>query len=74
MVDLTGAQAASLRVGDTVQIVHDVQGPQSSDQAWSSKAEGEDVYENELIRTKVESQARIPLVDRTGLSFQAQLQ
>jgi hypothetical protein len=59
IVDLTGAQAASLRVGDTVQIVHDVQGPQSSDQAWSSKAEGEDVYENELIRTKVERQARI---------------
>jgi len=68
MVDLTGAQAASLRVGDTVQIVHDVEARQSSDQAWSSKAEGEDVYENESIRTKIESQARILLVDRTGLS------
>jgi Tfp pilus assembly protein FimT len=68
MVDLTGAQAASLRVGDTVQIVHDVEGRQSSDQTWSSKAEGEDVYENESIRTKDESQARILLVDRTGLS------
>jgi hypothetical protein len=26
IVDVTGAQAASLRVGDTVQIVHDVEG------------------------------------------------
>ena len=68
IVDATGAQAASLRVGDTVQIVHDVEGRQSNDQSWSSKAEGEDIYENESIRTAVESQARLLLVDRTGLS------
>ena len=68
IVDTTGAQAASLRVGDTVQIVHDVEGRQSNDQSWSSKAEGEDIYENESIRTAVESQARLLLVDRTGLS------
>jgi Tfp pilus assembly protein FimT len=68
IVDVTGAQAASLRVGDTVQIVHDVEGLQFGDQAWDSKAEGDHVYENEFIRTKVESQARILLVDRTGLS------
>jgi Tfp pilus assembly protein FimT len=65
---VTAAQAASLRVGDTVQIVHDVEGLRSNDRAWSTKAEGEDVYENESIRTKDESQARILLVDRTGLS------
>ncbi|MEH2488916.1 FecR domain-containing protein [Bradyrhizobium sp. AZCC 2230] len=68
IVDLTGAQAASLRVGDAVQIVHDVTGRQSTEQAWGSKAEGDDVYENEFIRTAVESQARILLVDRTALS------
>jgi Tfp pilus assembly protein FimT len=68
IVDVTGAQAASLRVGDTVQIVHDVEGRQSGDKAWGSKAEGDYVYENEFIRTEVESQARIVLVDRTGLS------
>jgi hypothetical protein len=68
MVDLTGAQAASLRVGDTVQVVHDVESRQSGDKAWGSKAEGDDVYENEFIRTEVESQARLVLIDRTGLS------
>jgi hypothetical protein len=68
IVGVTGAQAASLRVGDAVQIVHDVEGRQSGDKAWGSKAEGDDVYENEFIRTEVESQARLVLVDRTGLS------
>ena len=66
IVDVTGAQAASLRVGDAVQIVHDVKGRQSGDKAWGSKAEGDDVYENEFIRTEVESQARIVLIDRTA--------
>ena len=47
--------------------MHDVAGRQSNEQAWGSKAEGDDVYENEFIRTALESQARILLVDRTGL-------
>jgi FecR-like protein len=68
IVGASGAQAASLRVGDTVQIVHDVEGRQSNDQSWGSKAEGDNIYENEFIRTKVESQARLLLVDRTGLA------
>jgi hypothetical protein len=68
IVDVAGAQAASLRVGDTVQVVHDVESRQSGDKAWGSKAEGDDVYENEFIRTQVESQVRLVLVDRTGLS------
>jgi FecR protein len=68
VVAITGAQAASLRVGDTVQVVHNVEGLQSTDQSWSSKAEGDNIYENEFIRTKIESQARLLLVDRTGLS------
>jgi Tfp pilus assembly protein FimT len=68
IADVTGAQAASLRVGDTVQIVHDVEGRQPNDQAWGSKGEGDHVYENEFIRTAVASEARIVLVDRTGLS------
>jgi hypothetical protein len=68
IVEVTGAQAASLRVGDAVQIVHDVAGRQSTEQAWGSKAEGDDVYENEFIRTAIQSQARILLIDRTALS------
>jgi FecR-like protein len=68
IVVATGAQAASLRVGDAVQIVHEVSGRQSNDQSWGSKAEGDDVYENEYIRTAVESQARFLLVDRTALA------
>jgi hypothetical protein len=67
IVDVSAAQAASLRVGDAVQIVHDVASRQSNDQPWGSKAEGDDVYENEFIRTAVESQARFLLVDRTAL-------
>jgi FecR protein len=68
IVVATGAQAASLRVGDAVQIVREVSGRQSNDQSWGSKAEGDDVYENEYIRTAVESQARFLLVDRTALA------
>jgi hypothetical protein len=68
IVDVSAAQAASLRVGDAVQIVHDVASRPSNDQPWGSKAEGDDVYENEFIRTAVESQARFLLVDRTALS------
>jgi Tfp pilus assembly protein FimT len=68
IVDVTGTQAASLRVGDAVQIVHDVESQQSGDHSWGAKAVGEGVYENESIRTEVESQASIVLVDRTGLS------
>lgn len=68
IVDQCGARAASLRVGDTVQVVHDVESRQLGDKTWGSKAEGDDVYENEFIRTEVESQARLVLVDRTGLS------
>jgi Tfp pilus assembly protein FimT len=68
IADITGAHAASVRVGDAVQVVHDVAGRQSNEQTWGSKAEGDDVYENEFIRTAVDSQARILLVDRTGLS------
>jgi FecR protein len=67
-VDVSGVQAASLRVGDAVQIVHDVESRRSNEQPWDSKGEGDHVYESEFIRTAVESQARLLLIDRTGLS------
>jgi hypothetical protein len=67
IVDLTVAQVQSLWVGDTAQIVHDVEGRQFGDQAWGAKPEGDDVNENEFIRTEVESQARIVLFGRTDL-------
>ena len=65
---VSAAQAASLRVGDAVQIVHDVESRRSNEQPWDSKGEGDHVYESEFIRTALESQARILLIDRTGLS------
>ena len=68
IVDISAVRAASLRVGDAVQIVHDVESRRSNEQPWGSKGEGDHVYESEFIRTAVESQARILLVDRTGLS------
>ena len=68
IVDVSAARAASLRVGDAVQIVHEVESRRSNEQPWGSKGEGDHVYESEFIRTAVESQAKILLVDRTGLS------
>jgi hypothetical protein len=67
-VAATGAPATGLRIGAAVQIVHDVAGRQSNDQTLGSKAEVDDVYENEYTGTAVESQARFLLVNRTALS------
>ena len=65
----TVAQAASVRAGDAVQIVHDVKGRQAGNQDWDAKSKGDDVYENEVIRSAVESEAKIYLLDRTALSM-----
>ena len=65
----TVAQAASVRAGDAVQIVHDVRGRQAGNQDWDAKSKGDDVYENEVIRSAVESEAKIYLLDRTALSM-----
>ena len=65
----TVAQAASVRAGDAVQIVHDVRGRQAGNQGWDAKSKGDDVYENEVIRSAVESEAKIYLLDRTALSM-----
>ena len=65
----TVAQAASVRAGDAVQIVHDVRGRQAGNQGWDAKSKGDDVYENEVIRSAVESEAKIYLIDRTALTM-----
>jgi hypothetical protein len=65
----TIAQAASVRAGDAVEIVHDVRGRQAGNQGWDAKSKGDDVYENEAIRSAVESEAKIYLLDRTALSM-----
>jgi len=65
----TVAQAASVRAGDAVQIVHDVKGRQAGNQGWDAKSKGDDVYENEVIRSEVDSEAKIYLIDRTALSM-----
>ena len=69
IVNVTEAQAATVRAGDAVQVVQEVAGLQSGNRIWDTKAEGDDVYENEVIRTAILSQAHIVLVDRTGLSI-----
>ena len=45
----TYAQAGS-RVGGAINVVRDVSGSQAG-QSWAKKVEGDDVYENEFIRT-----------------------
>jgi len=61
----TDAQAAS-RVGGTTSVVRDVSGS-SSGQSWAKKVEGDDVYENEFIRTLAESSTRISFIDETDI-------
>src|SRR5215831_8783893 len=59
------AQAGS-RVGGAITVVRDVSGSQSG-QTWAKKVEGDDVYENEFIRTEAESSTRISFIDETGI-------
>jgi hypothetical protein len=59
------AQAGS-RVGGATTVVHDVASSESG-QSWAKKVEGDDVYENEFIRTEVESSARISFIDETDI-------
>ena len=61
----THAQAGS-RVGGTTAVVHDVASSVSG-QSWAKKAEGDDVYEDEFIRTETESSARISFIDETDI-------
>jgi hypothetical protein len=61
----TNAQAGS-RVGGTTSVVHDVSSSVSG-QSWAKKVEGDDVYEDEFIRTETESSARISFIDETDI-------
>ena len=61
----THAQAGS-RVGGTTAVVHDVSSSVSG-QSWAKKVEGDDVYEDEFIRTETESSARISFIDETDI-------
>ena len=61
----THAQAGS-RVGGVTSVVHDVASSVSG-QSWAKKVEGDDVYENEFIRTETESSARISFIDETDI-------
>jgi hypothetical protein len=63
----TYAQAGS-RVGGAIDVVHDVSGSQSG-QSWAKKVEGDDVYENEFIRTEAESSTGISFIDETGIKI-----
>lgn len=61
----THAQAGS-RVGGATSVVHDVASSVSG-KSWAKKVEGDDVYENEFIRTETESSARISFIDETDI-------
>jgi hypothetical protein len=61
----TNAQAGS-RVGGATSVVHDVASSVSGE-SWAKKVEGDDVYENEFIRTETESSARISFIDETDI-------
>jgi hypothetical protein len=61
----TNTQAGS-RVGGTTSVVHDVSSSVSG-QSWAKKVEGDDVYEDEFIRTETESSARISFIDETDI-------
>lgn len=61
----THAQAGS-RVGGATAVVHDVLSSVSG-QSWAKKVEGDDVYEDEFIRTETESSARISFIDETDI-------
>jgi hypothetical protein len=63
----TYAQAAS-RVGGATTVVRDVSGSLSG-QSWAKKVQGDDVYENEFVRTEAESSARISFIDETGIGI-----
>ena len=61
----THAQAGS-RVGGVTSAVHDVASSVSG-QSWAKKVEGDDVSEDEFIRTEIESSARISFIDETDI-------
>jgi hypothetical protein len=61
----TDAQGAS-RVGGATSVVRDVSGSPSG-LSWAKKVEGDDVYENEFIRTEAESSTRISFIDETNI-------
>src|SRR4051812_12731530 len=64
----TSCAHAAVRIGGTVLIERDVAGMQGG-QTWIKKSRGDDVYENELIRTATESWAHIRFVDKTMIEI-----
>ena len=64
----TCVQASSVRVGSALTVVRDVSGSLSG-KSWDKKVEGDDVYENEFVRTAVRSSAVISFVDETKISI-----
>jgi hypothetical protein len=62
----TDTQASS-RVGGATRVIRDVSGSLSGKTSWARKVEGDDIYENEFVRTEKESEARISFIDQTGI-------
>src|SRR5262245_51923796 len=66
VIAATTAQAGGSRVGCTTSVVHDVSSSVSG-QSWAKKTEGDDIYEDEFIRTAAESSARVSFIDETDI-------
>src|SRR5262245_1856714 len=66
VIAATTAQAGGSRVGGTTSVVHDVSSSVSG-QSWAKKTEGDDIYEDEFIRTAAESSARVSFIDETDI-------
>ena len=64
----TCVQASTVRAGSAVTVVRDVSGSVSGT-SWEKKVEGDDVYENEFVRTAARSSAVISFVDETKISI-----
>src|ERR1700680_3193637 len=64
----TGANAA-VRVGGAAQIERNVAGSLSLGQTWNKKIVGDDVYQDELIRTEAQSKGQFILIDATKIEL-----
>jgi hypothetical protein len=65
----TSCANAAFRVGSAAEIVHDVSGSLSLGQKWNKMIIGDDVYQDEFIRTERESKGQFILIDTTTIEL-----
>jgi hypothetical protein len=65
----TTAANAAVRVGGAAQIERNVAGSLSLGQTWNKKIVGDDVYQDEIIRTEAQSKGQFILIDATKIEL-----